>query len=133
VMGGFQFGAQIAKARTKLGMQAQGLVMLHCPPSRKLRAHEWATHAYLARRIAALTGHEFGGAYDSSVHYAQPLYFVPSDTLLRSEADGFGIEDESQLFGGVVPCAFVATKAITHALVHGHAAAPAGWSSNFCE
>src|SRR5690606_37836376 len=36
-------------------------------------------------------------------------------------------------FGGVVPYAFVATKAITHALVHGHATAPAGWSSNFCE
>ena len=38
---------------------------------------------------------------------------------------------EDDLFGGVVPHPFVATKAITHPLVEPDAAAPEGWSHGF--
>jgi hypothetical protein len=39
-----------------------------------------------------------------------------------------GIHGEEDLFGGVVPASFVATKAITHSLINANAAAPLGWS-----
>lgn len=115
------------------GKRSDGLVVLHCPASRQLREHEWETHVCLAKRIAALAGQEFGGEYDAAMRYGQPLYFVPSDTLLLSEADRLGIGGEHQLFGGAVPHAFVATKTITHALVDEQAASPPGWSHHFGE
>jgi hypothetical protein len=56
---------------------------------------------------------------------------VPSDTLQAAAAQRLGILGEDDLFGGVVPHPFVATKAITHPLVSSSAAAPSGWSENF--
>ena len=59
------------------------------------------------------------------------MYFIPSDTLLSREAVDLGIRSEHDLFGGVVPYRFVATKAITHLLVDPNARAPTGWSHEF--
>ncbi len=57
---------------------------------------------------------------------------MPGDTLVgRALADELGIRDEHDLFGGVVPFPFVATKALTHQLIGPDARAPAGWSRAF--
>jgi hypothetical protein len=47
------------------------------------------------------------------------------------EARRLGIRGPRDLFGGVVPHPFVATKVITHPLVRPNAAAPRGWSHGF--
>jgi len=70
----------------------------------------------------------FGGSYDASTRYERPLYVVPHDALLTSEAAAIGVHGPRQLFGGVVPHAFIATKAITHPLISRDAVAPEGWS-----
>ena len=58
-------------------------------------------------------------------------YFVPSDTLTSADAAKLRIDDAHDLFGGVVPTAFAATKTITHPLVDDDAEAPDGWSAAF--
>ncbi|MBA1261823.1 DUF3182 family protein [Stutzerimonas sp. NM35] len=94
--------------------------------------HEKAVHEQLARRLAALQGLVFLGEYDPAAHYSQQLYFVPSGTLVGVEsARELGIEDEQDLFGGVVPYAFVETKAISHPLLRPNADSPMGWSRGF--
>jgi hypothetical protein len=60
------------------------------------------------------------------------LYFVPNDTLVGiARARELGIQSEKDLFGGVVPYPFIATKTITHPLVAANAFAPEGWSDTF--
>jgi Protein of unknown function (DUF3182) len=94
--------------------------------------HEQITRAGIAKRLAALMGAEYEGEYDRSTRYGGRVYFVPSCTLIGLEqARQLGIEGEDDLFGGVVPYPFVATKAITHPLVEPHAQAPEGWSDAF--
>jgi hypothetical protein len=83
----------------------------------------------LARRLAALKGFDFAGEYNHSSRYSARLYFVPDDTIIGLEqAQALGIRSEDDLFGGVVPYPFVATKAITHPLIAPDACAPADWS-----
>src|SRR5207249_3972954 len=53
------------------------------------------------------------------------------DTLVDDEARALGVRTEDDLFGGVIPHPFVATKAITHPLVEPDAPAPVGWSHGF--
>ncbi|MBE7372960.1 DUF3182 family protein [Pseudomonas lopnurensis] len=94
--------------------------------------HERCVHVALAERLAALLGLDYGGEYDPTRrHEAQP-YLVPSGTVVGvREAHALGLMDEGDLFGGVVPQAFVETKAITHPLVRPDAMAPVGWSRDF--
>jgi hypothetical protein len=83
----------------------------------------------MARRLAALKRYDFAGAYDAATAYDGPLYFVPSHTLVGIDAAcKLGIRTVDDLFGGVVPYSFVATKAITHPRVGPHAFVPTGWS-----
>ena len=90
--------------------------------------HESVSRNETARKLAMLKGYEFAGDYDPAKRYAGPLYFVPDDTLVGVEAARqLGIHDEQDLFGGVVPYPFVATKTITHPLVDCGAQAPDGW------
>ncbi len=94
--------------------------------------HERATRTGIARRLAVLKGYAFGGTYEASARPPAPLYFVPSDTLVGQDLPNeLGIRDEHDLFGGIVPFAFVATKALTHPLTGPDARAPAGWSHEF--
>jgi hypothetical protein len=58
---------------------------------------------------------------------------VPQHTLLTEQAQALGIVSEDDLFGGVVPHPFVATKAVTHDTVSEHARAPRGWSHELGE
>ncbi len=93
--------------------------------------HEKATRAEVVRRLAQLKRYEVfadevltppAGAHDFH------LYLVPSDTLVGLDvASALGIHDKHDLFGGVVPHAFVSTKIITHPLVDPAAQAPEGW------
>lgn len=94
--------------------------------------HEASVHIELARRIARLQGMAFLGEYDPAMSYSGKLYFIPSGTVIGArQARELGLVDESDLFGGVVPQAFVETKAITHPLVRPDAEAPVGWSRTF--
>src|SRR3954471_18797921 len=114
-------------------MVQTGLVVVHVPNERYGRAHEQVTRTEIARRLAGLKGFGFAGPFEPSKSYPGPVYFVPSDTLVEKEAEALGIETEHDLFGGVVPYAFVATKAITHPLVDPGATAPAGWLSSLAK
>ena len=93
--------------------------------------HERITQAEFARRLAALKDYEAGGLYDPRRHYSGHIYFVPGITLTGSQAAALGIRGPDDLFGGVVPHAFVATKVISHPLVEPGAAALPGWNPDF--
>ncbi len=93
--------------------------------------HTAATRGELARRLAGLMGYAYAGDFDALRHSGATAYFVPSDTLDRETANRCGIRSERDLFGGVVPHPFVATKTITHPLAAPGSAAPAGWSAEF--
>ncbi len=110
-----------------------GVVLLYSGDERHYACeHERATRTGIARRLAVLKGFEFGGTYEASARPPAPLYFVPSDTLVGQDLPNeLGIRDEHDLFGGIVPFAFVATKALTHPLTGPDARAPAGWSHEF--
>jgi hypothetical protein len=61
-------------------------------------------------------------------------YVVPDVTITSLEtARALGIRGEEDLFGGVVPFSFVATKTISHPLIGPAAAAPPGWQADFPE
>ncbi len=99
-----------------------------CPDAKDKRSHEYLSRRAVSQRLAELLGLPFAGEYsDECVNGSHP-YFVPQHTLLSGEADALGIVSEDDLFGGVVPHHFVATKAITHDTVSAHARAPEGWS-----
>jgi hypothetical protein len=120
-------------ARSCRSATGQGVVLTYANefPRRNSR-HESATHASVAHRLATLKGYQFAGAYDAARCRGRPLYLVPVDTLVGIEAaQQLGVARETDLFGGVVPYPFVATKTITHPLVHSSAAAPEGWSYDF--
>lgn len=90
--------------------------------------HERVTQEWIARRLATLAGWEFGGEHDprAAPDTGRP-YFVPDATLTAAQAARLGIEGEDDLFGGVVPHAFVADKVITHPLPAADSYAPEGW------
>ena len=111
----------------------RGAVVVYSDPERGFgHSHERATREGIARRIAALKNFDYAGEYDPARRYSGKVYLVPSCTLVGlAAAETLGVRDEHDLFGGVVPWAFAATKAITHPLVSPDAAAPAGWSPEF--
>jgi len=109
----------------------RGAVVTHTPADRA-RRHDGVTQAAIAARLAALKGYHFAGEYDAANRLSARLYFVPGDTMVGvAAANAIGVRTEDDLFGGVVPHPFVATKAITHPLVEPDAAAPEGWSHGF--
>jgi hypothetical protein len=98
------------------------------------REHELAAQRGVAERLAVLLGCRFAGDADTAAPSAAIGYAVPNDTLTSLDAARrWGIRSEADLFGGVVPFPFVATKTITHPLVAPGAAAPAGWCGEFAE
>ncbi|RZL62611.1 MAG: DUF3182 family protein [Variovorax sp.] len=97
-------------------------------PDHYSRAHERATRLALARRIASLKGFTYAGELGSCILPPGPHYFVPSDTILDVElATSMGIRSQHDLFGGVVPFPYAATKAISHGLIAPDAKAPQAW------
>ena len=111
--------------------QRLGIVVTYMPGT--VADHQKATVADIARKVAALMDWAFGGEFDVCTRYGQRLYFVPVHTLLAHEARALRIRHHDDLFGGVVPFPFVATKAIVHPLISGDARCPPGWSHDFPE
>src|SRR5918999_324289 len=95
--------------------------------------HEIAARVAIARALARLKDFKFGGGYKPSLRCNGALYFVPSQTLSTEEARELGIRREDDLFGGVVPHPFVASKTIAHPLASPDARRPRGWSDAFPE
>src|SRR5262249_49357767 len=94
--------------------------------------HDGVTLAARAARLAALKGYHFAGEYDPADRPSGRVYFVPRATMVGvAAANALGVRTEDDLFGGVVPHPFVATKAVTHPLVEPDADAPEGWSHAF--
>ena len=100
-----------------------------------IRAHELLSQRRVAERLAALLDCEFVEMRAEPAAPTGPIgYAVPNETLdSLARAHALGIHREADLFGGVVPYPFVATKVITHPLVGTRAVAPSGWSPAFAE
>lgn len=94
--------------------------------------HEIASQNILAQRLAALLGLEWVADYDPAVRASVgSVYYVPATTLIGpQQAAALGVTGPRDLYGGVAPYGFVATKAITHPL-YGRARGPKGWSTAF--
>jgi hypothetical protein len=96
--------------------------------------HDAASKAKVAESLARLLELEFAGDFDPLQQAGVPVYLVPSDTLESlDEASRLGVRGPDDLFGGVVPHPFVATKVIAHALLRPDSPAPAGWSAECAE
>lgn len=92
--------------------------------------HDHQTKARVAAGLAALLGWDYAGELRDLDRDDVPLYLVPRDTLTLAEARRLGVRGPTQMFGGVVPQAFVATKTITHAAPP-QSPLPLGWSPAF--
>ena len=93
--------------------------------------HEVDTLWELARQIAELKGTRLVGEFDAKHAYPAHRYLVPNDTLTLAQAHKLGVRSVRDLFGGVVPFPFVATKLIAHRLPDDAQVAPPGWSRVF--
>ncbi|MDB5760652.1 MAG: hypothetical protein JWM30_3941, partial [Burkholderia sp.] len=114
--------------------QARIVVVHSCRPESDPQGHECSSQNRVAARVAALLGYRYGGEYDANASYALPLYFVPRETVCdMAQAALLGIRGEHDLFGGLVPLPYVATKVITHPLLRPGCAAPPGWTPAFGE
>ncbi|MET0682416.1 MAG: DUF3182 family protein [Casimicrobiaceae bacterium] len=123
-------GAQVRAPRAEA--TTRGVVVTY--PSGNAASHTGhmaATRNEIARHLATLTGFAYAGDYDALRHRDKPTYFVPSETMTTEMAAHAGVSGESDLFGGVVPHPFVATKTITHPLVDVGSRAPIGWCAEF--
>ncbi|MCD6680347.1 MAG: DUF3182 family protein [Burkholderiaceae bacterium] len=105
---------------------------LSCRPG--AREHELVSQICIARELARLIGGRFDRYVDAEHPDGQAAlgYVVPNDTIVGAQAAlRWGIESEGDLFGGVVPFPFVATKVISHPLVADDAPYPPGWNADF--
>lgn len=136
--------ASLCAAEAPNAAAATGPVALRFQPDALSRAdgHDVATKRSVAHALAAVLGLGIATDGDASApaadstdaQAAAPHYLVPSDTLLSLDAArALGLRGPQDLFGGVVPWPFVATKVITHPLVRADAEAPEGWSNAFGE
>lgn len=93
--------------------------------------HDILSKSVIAQGLAPLLGGRFAGLFDPLARPSGPIYFVPFDTLTTVQAQLLGIHDARDLFGGVVPSAFMASKLIAHPLLDGSVHAPSGWQRPF--
>ena len=119
--------------RSPAALPVRTLVTHDAQPGDGPPGHDRQSRANVAQHLAEVMGWAFGGSFDRGGAYAHPLYFVPHDALSAADAEALGIRGPQDLFGGVVPHSFIATKAITHPLIDRGAVAPVGWSHAFTE
>jgi len=113
---------------------AQGTVVTYAAGREGfLQTHEGITFTALARLMAELKRYAFGGEYAEGQRYTGPLYFVPRECLSQQQAEALGIRRAEDLYGGIVPLGFAATKVITHRLLNEGADRPPGWSQAFAQ
>ncbi len=112
----------------------QGIVHTLGPEADNPRNHDSVTRAAIARRVARLKGYRFGGEFARGAQTRTHVYFVPADAIVgMDDASTLGIRADDDLFGAVVPHAFVATKTITHPTYDARCVVPQGWSAEFAE
>jgi hypothetical protein len=104
-----------------------------CDAEADMRHHDLATRSHVSRSLATLLGVGYAGDWSDDDRPVGEVYWVPSSTLAAREAQELGIRGVRDLFGGVVPQPFVATKVITHPLVSPDAVAPEGWAYDLGE
>ncbi len=113
-------------------VQGLPVVIVHRQMRKTSRGgHEADTLRELARQIAELKGTRVAGEFDDSQAYPAHRYLIPDDTLTLAQARKLGVRSVRDLYGGVVPFPFVATKLIAHSLPDGANVAPPGWSRAF--
>lgn len=88
--------------------------------------HEIVTLRFAATRLAALLGLEYDNA-QAGPGAGDATYYLPMFTLTREEATARGIVTQSQLWGGIVPHRFVATKLVSHPPWGKPDKVPEGW------
>ncbi|EHK64460.1 DUF3182 family protein [Achromobacter arsenitoxydans] len=91
--------------------------------------HEIASQEALALRLAALLGRRFVPDFRPTRHRGEPApYYVPDRSITSlARAAKLGITRAADLYGGVTPHAFVATKSITHGVLDAQSRTPQGW------
>lgn len=109
------------------GLAERTVVALHSGAAQN--SHDAVSRRNVARRLASYLGYGFD--LERTPNREGSPYLVPADALLLEEARELGVHDRDDLFGGVVPQPFVATKSIVHPLGSPDAFAPAGWSAAF--
>ena len=97
--------------------------------------HERDTLDWTGREVARLLSLDYAGTADAgdAARPGRRCFHVPDDTLTRAQAEALGIHDGDQLFGGIVPFAFVATKVVSHPLVRPGTVAAEGWCDSLGE
>ncbi|MDR5769989.1 DUF3182 family protein [Caballeronia sp. LZ028] len=98
-----------------------------------LARHEIETQRALAGRIAALLGSNGCVEFEPGRAYPPQRYFVPVDTLPSEVAQQIGVTSDDDLFGGVVPFPFIATKVVVHGLPPGASVKPDGWDDSLAD
>lgn len=99
----------------------------HCGDSQR-QPHELAALQFAAGRLARLFG---AREVDAGTPAGPGRYWLPVSTLTRRDAAALGIGDGTQLWGGIVPAPFMATKLVSHSRRGRHALAPPGWVDIF--
>lgn len=129
-----ELASDVPARRLLRNLNKMGIVVTYAPPGGDgVTEHEIAARVSVAKALAGLKGYRFGGGYQPTLRRNGALYFVPSQTLSGEEARALGIRGEEDLFGGVVPFPFAATKAIAHPLPGCAAFRPSGWCEAFPE
>ncbi|MGE6566592.1 MULTISPECIES: DUF3182 family protein [Pseudomonas] len=92
--------------------------------------HEHGVHLKLADGLARLLGCPHIHPMQQP-DAAEAYYYLPTETLIDPRRyTALGIRSEQDLFGGMVPFPYMATKAISHPLPAG-ASFPPGWTNDF--
>ncbi|QYY27934.1 DUF3182 family protein [Cupriavidus pinatubonensis] len=120
--------------------KARQVMVYGCARYGQPDSHQAMTLEQIGRNVAKIGGYGFSGAYEHSATARTPAggtaapYLVPLDTVVGdAQAQALHLRSADDLFGGVVPFAFVATKVISHGLVAPDAVAPAGWNPDFAQ
>jgi hypothetical protein len=115
-------------------METKREVVMYPSGREQMGLAEKITNDHLGSILADLLGYTFAGHYRGPDCHTGVLYFVPYKTIIGfEEALQLGIHTPADLFGGIVPHAFMATKAISHGLIHPAAAQPEGWNKTFTQ
>ena len=94
--------------------------------------HDQASREVLVARLAALLRLPLIPQVETTDDVGTDILLVPRETIVDGP-DRPTTFSATTLLGGRVPHPFVATKAITHGLIHPEAACPGGWSNAMAE
>ncbi|TBU73686.1 DUF3182 family protein [Phytopseudomonas daroniae] len=93
--------------------------------------HDAAIQLLLGEKLASLLAIPLLGWRDGNPAEGD-CYWVPAETLVGMQSmSRLGISNADDFFGGAVPQAFMATKAISHPLIDKPLCVPEGWCTDF--